>query len=168
METLFIAREAQLRQHENTLQIKLGDKVRSLPIEKVGHIVLLAESRLNSRLLGLCGKHGVRLSVFDYYGYCKGAFEPWNHNPAGKVKLKQAALLLEDQQRLSVAREILRGAAHNRIANLKYYQYRGNEAMKPIIQTLQIQMTKLNTALDTSTLMGIEGNLHQDYYTAWK
>lgn len=168
METLFIAREAQLRQHENTLQIKLGDKVRSLPIEKVGHIVLLAESRLNSRLLGLCGKHGVRLSVFDYYGYCKGAFEPWNHNPAGKVKLKQAALLLEDQQRLSVAREVLRGAAHNRIANLKYYQYRGNEAMKPIIQTLQTQMTKLNTALDTSTLMGIEGNLHQDYYTAWK
>lgn len=168
METLFIAREAQLKQHENTLQVKLGETVRSLPIEKVSHIVLLAESRLNSRLLGLCGKHGVRLSVFDYYGYFKGAFEPSDHNPAGKVKLKQAALLLNDPQRLSVAREILRGAAHNRIANLKYYQYRGNEALKPIIQSMQAHMSKFSTALDTSCLMGIEGNLHQEYYAAWQ
>lgn len=168
METLFIAREAQLRQHENTLQIKLGDTVRSLPIEKVAHIVLLAESRLNSRLLGLCGKHGVRLSVFDYYGYFKGAFEPYDHNPAGKVKLKQAELLLNDIQRLSVAREVLRGAAHNRIANLKYYQYRGNEAVQPFIKTMQAQLHKFNSASDTSTLMGIEGNLHQVYYAAWK
>ena len=168
METLFIARDAYLKQHENTLQIKVGDTVRSLPIEKVAHVVLLGESRLNSRLLGLCGKHGVRLSVFDYYGYFKGAFEPYDHNPAGKVKLKQAALLLDDQHRLSVAQEVLRGAAHNRIANLKYYQYRGNEAVKPMIQAMQTHMTKLNTATDTSTLMGIEGNLHQDYYAAWK
>jgi len=168
METLFIARDAQLKQHENTLQIKLGDTVRSLPIEKVAHVVLLGESRLNSRLLGLCGKHGVRLSVFDYYGYFKGAFEPYDHNPAGKVKLKQAELLLNDPQRLSVAREILRGAALNRIANLKYYQYRGNEAVLPAIKTMQTLFTKLNTAPDTSTLMGIEGNLHQAYYTAWK
>lgn len=168
METLFIAREAQLKQHENTLQVKWGDKVRSLPIEKVAHIVLLAESRLNSRLLSLCGKYGVRLSVFDYYGYFKGAFEPYDHNPAGKVKLKQAALLLDDTQRLSVAREVLRGAALNRIANLKYYHYRGNEALKPTIQAMQTQFTKLNSAGDTSTLMGIEGNLHQTYYAAWK
>lgn len=167
METLFIAREAQLKQHENTLQIKVGEKVRSLPIEKLSHVVLLAESRLNSRLLGLCGKYGVRLSIFDYYGYFKGAFEPYEHNPAGKVKLKQAALLLNDTQRLSVAREVLRAAAHNRIANLKYYQYRGNEALKPIIQNLQTHLTKLSSATDTSTLMGIEGNLHQEYYAAW-
>lgn len=167
METLFIAREAQLKQHENTLQVKVGDKVRSLPIEKLSHVVLLAESRLNSRLLGLCGKHGVRLSIFDYYGYFKGAFEPYEHNPAGKVKLKQAALLLNDAQRLSVAREILRAAAHNRVANLKYYQYRGNEALKPIIQNLQAHMHKLSSAADTSMLMGIEGNLHQEYYAAW-
>lgn len=67
METLFISRDAQLKQHENTLQIKMGDKKRSLPIERLSHVVLLSESRLNSRLLSLCGKHGVRLSVFDYY-----------------------------------------------------------------------------------------------------
>ncbi|WP_228291515.1 CRISPR-associated endonuclease Cas1 [Thiothrix litoralis] len=167
METLFISREAQLRQHENTLQIKMGDQVRSLPIEKLSHVVLLSESRLNSRLLGLCGKHGVRLSVFDYYGYFKGAFEPYDHNPAGKVKLKQAELLLDDVRRMSVAREVVRGAAHNMLANLRYYQYRGNEAMKQPVFDMQKLLATIARAVDTNTLMGIEGQLHQYYYAAW-
>ena len=167
METLFISREAQLRQHENTLQIKIGAQKRSLPIQKLSHVVLLSESRLNSRLLGLCGKHGVRLSVFDYYGYFKGAFEPYNKNPAGKVKLKQAELLLDDTLRMALAREIVRGAAHNMLANLRYYQYRGNEAMKGPVADMQKLLTTIARAQDTSSLMGIEGQLHQYYYAAW-
>lgn len=168
METLFIAREAQLRQHENTLQVKVGNQVRSLPIEKLAHVVLLSESRLNSRLLGLCGKYGVRLSVFDYYGYFKGAFEPFDHNPAGKVKLQQAALLLDDAHRMRVAREVIRGAAHNKMANLRYYQYRGNEAMKAPLAAMQALLPKLASAPDTATLMGIEGQLQQFYFAAWR
>lgn len=167
METLFVSKEAQLRQHENTLQIKVGEQKRSLPIEKLSHVVLLSESRLNSRLLGLCGKHGVRLSVFDYYGYFKGAFEPADKNPAGKVKLKQAELLLNDARRMAVAREIVRGAGHNMLANLRYYQYRGNEAMKQPIAYMQKKLAMLAKAEDSNSLMGIEGQLHQFYYAAW-
>lgn len=167
METLFVAKEAQLRQHENTLQIKVGDQKRSLPIEKLSHVVLLSESRLNSRLLGLCGKHGVRLSVFDYYGYFKGAFEPADKNPAGKVKLKQAELLLDDTRRMAVAREIVRGAGHNMQANLRYYQYRGNEAMKQPVADMQQLLESIPKAKETNSLMGIEGQLHQYYYAAW-
>jgi len=118
METLFISREAQLRQQANTLAITVDGQTRRFPIEKIRHIVLLAEARLNSRLLALCGKHGVRLSVFDYYGYCKGAFEPTDPNPSGKVKLAQAEAVLSDARRMSLAREIVRGAAHNLRANL--------------------------------------------------
>jgi CRISPR-associated protein Cas1 len=167
METLFVTRDAQLKQHENTLQIRFDKQVRSLPIEKISHIVLLSESRLNSRLLGLCGKHNVRLSVFDYYGYFKGAFEPKVGNPAGKVKLKQAQLLLDDKRRLAVAREIVRGAAHNMMANLKYYQYRGYALKVSLADMTKLlpQLAKCNT---TAKLMGIEGQLHFCYYRAWK
>ncbi|MEZ5535508.1 MAG: CRISPR-associated endonuclease Cas1 [Thiolinea sp.] len=168
MGTLFISKEARLRQHDNTLQVKIGEQTRSLPIEKLSHVVLLAESRLNSRLLGLCGKHGVRLSVFDYYGYFKGAFEPVDKHPAGKVKLQQAALLLDDTRRMAIAREVVRGAAHNMLANLRYYQYRGNAAMKPLVADMQALMKKLPRAGDSNSLMGFEGQLHQYYYSAWK
>jgi CRISPR-associated protein Cas1 len=127
METLFVSREAHLRRRENTLMLTTGGRTRALPIEKIGHLVLLGESDLNTRLLSLCGKHGVRLSVFDYYGYCKGVFEPVASNPSGRVKLIQAQALLDHRQRMALAREIVRGAGHNMCVNLLYYRYRGNE-----------------------------------------
>ena len=92
METLFITRDAQLRRHENTLQVRIGEKKHPLPIERVSHVVMLSECRLNTRILGLFSQHNVRLSIFDYYGYYKGSFEPYDRYPSGKVKLKQAAL----------------------------------------------------------------------------
>ena len=168
METLFVSREAQLRQRENTLAVTLDGKTRALPIEKVGHIVLLAESSLNTRLLTLCGKHGVRVSIFDYYGYFKGAFEPIDRNPAGRVKLAQAALLLNQQQCLELACKIVEGAVHNMRANLLYYQYRGNTALQPMIDEISRLFKRLPTAKDTAALMGFEGTIHQTYYTAWK
>jgi CRISP-associated protein Cas1 len=168
METLFISCEAKLKQHENTLRITLDGQTRSFPIEKLSHLVLLAESSLNSRLLTLCGKHGVRLSVFDYYGYFKGAFEPVNANPAGRVKLAQAQALLDETHRLNLAREIVRGAGHNMRANLLYYRYRGNTDLdKPLAEIEQL-MGALLKAQDTSSLMGFEGGMHQFYYDAWR
>lgn len=168
METLFITRDARLRQRENTLAITIGEETRSLPIEAIGHLVLLGEARLNTRLLSLCGKHGVRISVFDWYGYCKGCFEPIDQHPAGMVKLRQAALLLDDARRLAVAREIVRGAAHNMLANLRYYQYRGVTALLPISTAMQRLEARIATAAASDALMGIEGNLHEWYYGGWK
>lgn len=167
METLFIAGEARLRQRENTLSVTVNGKTRALPIERIGHVVLLAESQLNSRLLTLCGKHGVRLSVFDYYGYYKGSFEPLDRSPSGRVKLSQARLLLDDDQRMALAREVVRGAGHNMRANLLYYRYRGNEALKRPLDEMNRLLDKLHKATDSAGLMGIEGNLHQWYYEVW-
>ena len=168
METLFIAGETRLRQRENTLTVTVNGKTRAVPIERVGHVVLLAESQLNTRLLTLCGKHGVRLSVFDYYGYYKGSFEPVNRNLSGRVKLAQARLLLDDVQRMALAREVVRGAAHNMRANLLYYRYRGNEELKRPLTEMDKLLAVLHKAGDSAALMGIEGNLHQWYYDAWK
>ena len=168
METLFISREARLKQRENTLAVTVGGQTRLFPIEKVGHLVLLAEGDLNSRLLSLCGKHGVRLSIFDYYGYFKGAFEPIDKNPAGRIKLLQAQALLDQAQRMPLAREIVRGAGHNMRANLLYYRYRGNTALQSAITEMQRLLDHLHKAEDTAALMGMEGNLHQFYYESWK
>ena len=168
METLFVSREARLRQRENTLTITLDGKTRVFPIERIQHVVLLAESDLNSRLLILCGKHGVRLSVFDYYGYYKGSFEPFYQNPSGRIKLIQARTLLDDSERQALAQEIVRAASHNMRANLLYYRYRGNMALEPALQEMAHLQDKINRTSDVPALMGIEGNLHQVYYAAWK
>jgi CRISPR-associated protein Cas1 len=168
METLFVTREARLKQRENTLAITIDDRTRYLPIESIGHLVLLGETRLNSRLLTLCGKHGVRVSVFDYYGYCKGTFEPMDKNPAGLVKLEQAELLLDDARRMAVAREVVRGAAHNMLANLRYCQSRGTPALADVTTAMRKLAAKIDRTESSEALMGIEGNLHEWYYSGWK
>jgi len=168
METLFITRDSWLKQHENTLQVRFEKQVRSLPIEKLSHIVLLGETRLNSRLLTLCGKHNVRVSIFDFYGYFKGAFEPINKNPSGQVKLQQAKILLDQTHKLAIAKEIVRGANHNMIANLRYYQYQGKKTLAATIKAMQKQAAKIAEVNSIESLMGVEGQLHLWYYDAWK
>jgi len=166
METLFISRDAKLKRRENTLSVTVGGKTKSFPIEKIRHLVLLGESSLNTKLLGLCGQNGVRISVFDYYGYFKGAFEPIEQNASGRVKLAQAKLILEPEKRMAVAREIVRGAAHNMRANLTYYKYRGNKQLsKPISEITQLME---RFAKDSDKLMGFEGQITQTYFAAWQ
>ena len=168
METLFVSREAELKRRDNTLFIKVDGKSRPMPVEKLRHVVLMGESRLNSRLLSLCGTHGVRISVFDYYGYFKGAFEPVDQSPSGRVKLEQARSILDAAERLSIAREIVRGAAHNLRANLLYYQYRGVSELADPVSRIDRLMEQIGSTRETRDLMGIEGMIHQVYYPAWK
>jgi CRISPR-associated protein Cas1 len=168
METLFISREAKLKRRENTLSITIAGKTQPFPIEKIRHIVLLGEIELNSKFLTLCGQYGVRLSIFDYYGYFKGAFEPIDLNPSGRVKLEQAQLLLNPEQRMAVAREIVRGAIHNMRVNLAYYQYRGNKTLTKPIKEIMRAAERISSTTDSDELMGIEGYLNQIYYPAWK
>ena len=69
METLVVSRDAKLRQREDTLHIVIDGKTSVFPVEKIRHLILLGEGTLTTKLLNLCGKHGVRVSIFDYYGY---------------------------------------------------------------------------------------------------
>ncbi len=168
METLFVSRDAKLKCHENTLAIAVNGRKKHFPIEKIRHLVLLGESSLNTKLLTLCGKNGVRLSIFDYYGYFKGAFEPIDQNPSGRVKLEQAKLIFNDEQRMAIAREVVRGAAHNMRSVLAYYEYRGNKNLSKPLNEMLLLNYRIDNAKTSEELMGIEGHLHQIYYAAWK
>ncbi len=168
METLFISKDVRLARRENTLTVTVEGVTRFFPIEKVRHIVLLGEGRLNSKLLCLCGANGVRLSVFDYYGYYKGSFEPKPLSPSGRVICEQARCVLDEAVRLSVAKEIVRGAWHNMRANLCYYQYRGCSQLTPVLAEMNKTAGRIDSAPDTATLMGVEGMLHAKYYASWR
>ncbi|MDM8524299.1 CRISPR-associated endonuclease Cas1 [Desulfococcaceae bacterium HSG8] len=168
METLFVSREARLKRRENTLSIAVNGRTKFFPVEKIRHIVLLSEGTMNSSLLCLCGAHGVRISVFDYYGYFKGAFEPIAKNPSGRVKLRQAEFILNERERMIIAREIVRGAAQNMLANLLYYRYRGKTELKDIVREMNRILPRIDKNDNPASLMGAEGNLHQFYYRGWK
>ena len=117
-------------------------------------------------MVSFLGKHGVRLSFLDYYGYFSGSLEPARHHHSGSVHLAQAKLILDHAQRLTMASRILEAGAYNILRNLKYYAYRGNSELAVPIHDLEQQLKR--TRADTiEGLMGQEGNFRQSYYAAW-
>jgi len=167
METLFIARDVKMTQRDKTLQLRAGKKKQSIPIEKVRHLVVLHEGTLTTKLLTLCGHHGVRVSIFDYYGYFKGTFEPIDRNPAGRIKLLQAAHILDNEKRMVLAREFVASAIFNMRGNLAYYLYRGCQSLKPTIEQLEVLYSEVAQCQTVEQLMGFEGQAHQFYYQSW-
>jgi CRISPR-associated protein Cas1 len=172
METLYVCGEADISRDENTILVKTrGIKTRGIkkrvPIEAVRHIVVMSDGALTTKFLALSGRAGVRVSVFDHYGWFIGAFEPVANAGSGEVKIRQAALILDRVRRMAVAREIIRGTLFNILEGLRYYAYRGTEGLKPAIEEIRGYEVRLAKAADTETLMGFEGMARRAYYEAW-
>jgi len=152
-----------LRQRENTLTITRWQNPR-VSIERIQHVVLLAEKRFKFPVADLVCKHGVRLSIFDYYGYYKGSFE-LSIRILWADQTDSARTLLDDSERQAllgkscVGRRIICAPIYCIIAT-------GDMALEPALQEMAHLQDKINKASDVSTLMGIEGNLHQIYYAA--
>ncbi len=167
MDTIYLLRGTEIKRDQNTLVIVTEDrKRRRLPIETLRHIVVLGATRLNSEVATFLGKHGVRVSFLDYYGYFSGSLEPARHHHSGTVHLAQAKLILNQAKRLTMASRILEAGARNMLRNLKYYAYRGNTELEAPIHELERQLHSVK-AETIEGLMGKEGNFRQTYYAAW-
>jgi CRISP-associated protein Cas1 len=167
METLYICGEADISRDENTILIKTHGAKKRVPIEAIRHIVVMSDGTLTTKFLALSGRAGVRVSVFDYYGWFAGAFEPVANTGSGEVKIRQARLILDPTRRMAVAREIIRGTLFNIMEGLRYYAYRGAEDLKLAIQEIRGYEASLARATDPETLMGFEGIARRVYYEAW-
>jgi CRISPR-associated protein Cas1 len=167
METLYVCGEADISRDENTILVKTRGIKKRVPIEAIRHIVVLSDGALTTKFLALSGRAGVRVSVFDHYGWFTGAFEPVANVGSGEVKIRQAALILDRARRMAVAREIIRGTLFNILEGLRYYAYRGTDGLKPAIEEIRGYGVRLAKATDPETLMGFEGMARRAYYEAW-
>ena len=167
METLYICGEADISRDESTILIKTHGAKKRVPIEAIRHIVVMSDGTLTTKFLALSGRAGVRVSVFDYYGWFTGAFEPVANTGSGEVKIRQARLILDPTRRMAVAREIIRGTLFNIMEGLRYYAYRGADDLKPAIEEIRGHEARLARAKDAETLMGFEGIARRAYYEAW-
>jgi CRISP-associated protein Cas1 len=169
METLYLVSGSKISRRDNTVCITPKEgKARLFPVESLRHIVVAGSAQFNSELLAFLGKRGVRLSFLDYYGNFSGSLEGANPHTAGAVHLAQAAIILDTEKRLTLAKHFLSAALHNLLANLRYYSYRGNALLQPTVTAIQKHMHNLQEAHSVEQLMGCEGLARQEYYAAWQ
>jgi CRISP-associated protein Cas1 len=141
---------------------------RPVPIEDVESFYVFGEMDLNTKLLNFLARHKVPLHLYNYFGFYSGSFMPRQEVNSGYLLVKQVEHYSQATRRLELARAFVEGASFNILKNLKYYgaASRGRD-LSGVTAAVETERTKIATAKDIPTLMGIEGTIRALYYSAW-
>ena len=142
-----------------------GEK-RDIPIERISDIYVMSEMSFNTAFLNYISQYGIPIHFFNYYNFYTGSYYPRESLLAGQLLVNQVEYYRDSVKRIKIAQKIIDAASFNIYRNLRYYNGRGKEVSKWIneIDGLRKQIEKTNTI---NELMGIEGNIRQQYYAAW-
>ncbi|MCB0660882.1 MAG: CRISPR-associated endonuclease Cas1, partial [Saprospiraceae bacterium] len=157
---------------DNTLCFVATDKdgntqpAKYLPIETVESMYVFGALDVNAALLNYLGQQRISMHFFDYYQHYTGSFMPKDYLLAGKMQIEQTKAYIKKDRRLHIATNLIDGATYNMLKNIKYYDNRGKDTNAKIEQ-LEALRTQIVQASDIPTLMGIEGNCRQVYYSAF-
>ena len=84
----------------------------------------------------------------------------------GICSARKLQAYLEPSHRLRLAKQFVIGAGKNIYRTLRYYNNRGKDLALPM-ETICLLLEQAAEAKDIPTLMGFEGNIHQQYYAAF-
>jgi CRISPR-associated protein Cas1 len=166
-ETFYIFKDGNLKRKDNNVIIRDFDgNEKNLKAEVTDEIYLFGEISLNTKLLNFLSQKGIILHVFNYYGFYSGSYYPRETNISGYLLVEQAKCYIDEERRLSLAKEILKAASYNIYRNLRYYNGRGVNVSEPM-KKIKILRDKIEAGETISQIMGIEGNIRKIYYSTW-
>lgn len=167
-QSFYVYNNGDLKRKDNTLQFTTyeGEK-RDIPIERISDIFVMSEMTFNTAFLNYISQYGIPIHFFNYYNYYSGSFYPKESLLAGQLLVKQVEHYTNYKKRIVIARKVIEAAAENIYRNLRYYNGRGKEVSSKMreVESLKREIPKAETI---ETLMGIEGNIRKEYYSAWK
>ncbi|MEJ5265025.1 MAG: type I-B CRISPR-associated endonuclease Cas1b [Bacteroidales bacterium] len=170
--TYYLFNAGRLSRKDNTLKyVRINEdgqevETKYLPVEAINDIYVFGSLDANSALFNFLGQQDIAVHFFDYYENYTGSFMPRDSLLSGKMILAQVKHYTQKAKRLIIAQKILEGAIHNMVKNLKYYNNRGKDT-QPFIDAIQTYQEKLIIAKEPDELMGLEGNIRQQYYDAF-
>src|SRR5690554_4838344 len=128
--------------------------------------MVFGEVECNKKLLEFLSQTEIMMHYFNHYGYYMGTFYPREHYNSGFVILKQAECYLDQERRLNLARNFVRGAILNILQVLKYYYKRG-VSLSDTIERIEAAEILIQEIPNIPELMALEGNVREMYYRAF-
>lgn len=125
MKNYYVLSNGRVKREANTLYIEneAGQK-KPVPIEDVESLYLYGEVDINTKLLVFLSQKKIPLHVFNYYGFYSGSYYPREYLHSGYLLVHQVSHYADHDKRLTLARELVRGAAHSLLRNIAYYEKR--------------------------------------------
>lgn len=164
--TIYVFNDGEFKRKDNTLYFETETEKKYLPVEDIKEIIVFGEVNLNKRLLEFLTKKEVILHFLNNYGYYIGSFYPREHYNSGYMILKQSEFYLRTDLRLNLAKRFIHGAVANINNVIRYYHNRGKEMETEINQITNLA-SRIDNCSDIETLMAVEGNIKEIYYTTF-
>ncbi|WP_249354968.1 type I-B CRISPR-associated endonuclease Cas1b [Enterococcus hulanensis] len=153
---------------DNVVRMETPDgRRKDLKIEMTRDIYLFGEVTTNTKCLNYLSEMKIPVHFFNYYGYYTGTFYPREKNVSGKLLVQQVCYSVEEEKRIVLAKQFVDAATANCLRNLQYYRRRGKE-VETQIADMEAVRKRIPRADEVDELMGLEGNIHQIYYSAWE
>ena len=167
MESYYLFSSGELTRKDNVIRLTRKDgKYKDLKVELTRDIYLFGEVSLNTKCLIYLSQKQIPLHLFNYYGNYSGSFYPREKNVSGELLVNQVKSNINSSRHLKLAQKFVLGASQNIVRNLKYYQRRGKD-VKQQLSIIEALKKDIPLANSVEQLMGIEGDIHRNYYAAW-
>ena len=165
--SFYIYNSGDLKRKDNTLQFTTyeGEK-KDIPIERISDIYVMAEMSFNTAFINYISQYGIPIHFFNYYSYYNGSYYPRESLLAGQLIVKQVEHYTDYDKRVIIAKKIIEAAADNIYRNLRYYNSRGKDVSN-VMKDIDYFRKRIPYTTSITELMGIEGNIRKQYYSAW-
>ncbi|NLG86298.1 MAG: type I-B CRISPR-associated endonuclease Cas1 [Firmicutes bacterium] len=164
--SIYIFSSGALSRRGNTIAFERELGTRYIPVETIREILVFGEVDINKRFLELLSQQEILLHYFNYHSYYMGTFYPREHYNSGYMILCQAQHYMESEKRLTLAKAFVKGAAGNIQRVLAYYKNRGKSVNTALDNIGQLVAT-VEKQSQVDQLMAIEGNIREQYYSAF-
>ncbi len=125
MKNYYVLSNGRVKRENNSLVIENSEgEKKPVPVEDVDSLYVYGEVDLNSRLLNFLTSKHIPLHLFNYYGYYAGSYYPREYLHSGYMLVEQVNHYSNLSDRLVLARELVRAAAHSMLRNIAYYANR--------------------------------------------
>lgn len=166
-QSFYVYNSGDLKRKDNTIQFTSYDgEKKDIPIERVDEIYVMSEMTFNTAFINYISQYGIPMHFFNYYNFYTGSYYPKEKLLAGQLLVKQVEHYTDYEKRMILARKFIEAAADNIYRNLRYYNGRGKDVSVNMSE-IDLLRKKLPETRTIEELMGIEGNIRKQYYSAW-
>lgn len=167
--TRYITSMGELSRKDNSLCFRKDGKNIYIPIENTKEIYCLNEVSINSKLLDFLGQNNIVMHFFNYFEGYSGTFYPRNKYNSGKLLVKQVAKYENKDERLKIAKAIVRGIGVNICEVLYHYYKHSKTEVKETIDWIRSDFfNRIEKSQNIRELMAIEGEVWQRFYSDFK
>lgn len=165
--TKYIMSMGELTRKDNSLCFRKDGKNVYIPVENTKEIFCFNEVSINTKLLDFLSQNNIIIHFYNYYGGYSGTYYPRDHYLSGKLLVKQ--VLKYENDRMSVARAIVKGIGLNIYEVLYHYYKHGKKEVKETTDWIKSDFIRLvEQSKDVKELMAYEGEVRMRFYADFK